>query len=163
MQWHIEFFFIISGLYFYPLSNLYTYSTSRWFPHVNGSASVKWEVFRAVKDQSLTALTALNAFRRPSHFTDVCYDTVLLRRSFGYLISKCLRGHFSRSKARYRLHAMARDGPGIAHIHGISASLNVRPQGDRVILAHETMAQFCNSRPRIALLSTPICSQKRGT
>jgi hypothetical protein len=32
--------------------------------------SVKWEVFRAVKDWSLTALNALNAFRRPSRFTD---------------------------------------------------------------------------------------------
>jgi hypothetical protein len=29
-------------------------------------------VFRAVKDRSLTALTALNAFRRPSGFTDAC-------------------------------------------------------------------------------------------
>jgi hypothetical protein len=34
-------------------------------------ASVNWEVFRAVKDRSLTALTALNAFRHPSCFTDV--------------------------------------------------------------------------------------------
>jgi hypothetical protein len=35
-----------------------------------GETSVNWEVFRVVKDRSLTALTALNAFRRPSCFTD---------------------------------------------------------------------------------------------
>jgi hypothetical protein len=34
-------------------------------------ASVNWEVFRAVKDRSLTALTTLNTFRRLSRFTDV--------------------------------------------------------------------------------------------
>jgi hypothetical protein len=35
------------------------------------TASVKWEVFRAVKDRSLTALNAPNAFRHPPRFTDV--------------------------------------------------------------------------------------------
>jgi hypothetical protein len=32
--------------------------------------SVNWEVFRAVKDQYLTALTALNTFRHLFCFTD---------------------------------------------------------------------------------------------
>jgi hypothetical protein len=37
----------------------------------NYDTSVNWEVFRVVKDWSLTALTALNTFRHPSCFTDV--------------------------------------------------------------------------------------------
>jgi hypothetical protein len=35
------------------------------------SSSVKWEVFREVKDWSLTALNTLNAFRHLPCFTDV--------------------------------------------------------------------------------------------
>jgi hypothetical protein len=38
--------------------------------------SVKWEVFRVVKDQSLTALTTLNTFRHPSCFTDELHNLV---------------------------------------------------------------------------------------
>jgi hypothetical protein len=34
------------------------------------NSSVKWEVFRVVKDQSLTTLNTPNAFRHPPHFTD---------------------------------------------------------------------------------------------
>jgi hypothetical protein len=69
--------FSSSGLYpanpalIYPQKAICILLHMSHLTHLHPSPSVNWEVFRAVKDRSLTALTALNAFKRPFCFTDV--------------------------------------------------------------------------------------------